>query len=210
MKCFDSELKIIDLDNHLLLIHKPAKLLSQPTKDEERSAENLGKSWIKEKYKKAGNVYLTPLFRLDRSVSGLLLFAKTSKAAQRFNDQRKKLFISKNYLALVEGTFSEKEGLLEDKMGHGDFRAEEGDKEAALIYRVLEENEGVSLLEIELLTGRYHQIRYQLSRRGHPILGDEKYGSRIPFAPGVIALHHHRLAFFHPVTNEINILNSKD
>jgi 23S rRNA pseudouridine1911/1915/1917 synthase len=192
--------EIILCDNHLLVLYKPHGMLTQPSGTEKYSLEEFGKHFLKEKFEKKGNVFLEAVHRLDAPVSGLVLFARTSKALSRLNESLRERTWKKTYLAMVEGHFSKKEDILEDKISHGPFRAEAGDQECTLTYKVLEEDKRCSLLEIELQTGRYHQIRYQLSKRGHPIVGDRKYGSQIPFEKG-IALSHVRLEIVHPVTH---------
>lgn len=195
---------VVYSDNHLLVVEKPAEMATQPDLTE------LAKAWVKKKYNKPGNVYLHPVHRLDKAVSGLVLFARTSKALSRLQEMMRERRIKKTYHALVEGKLSEDQGKLVHHLIHGSFRAEvskEG-KESILEYRVLKHQQGVSLLEINLITGRYHQIRAQLSAIGHPVLGDEKYGSKRSWPKG-IALHHSELEFEHPVTKESLVLKSK-
>jgi 23S rRNA pseudouridine1911/1915/1917 synthase len=203
MKHLDNA-NIIYSDNHLLVVEKPAEIPTQPDLTE------LAKDWVKKKYNKPGNIYLHPIHRLDRVVSGLVLFARTSKALSRLQEMMRERKIEKIYHALVDGDFPEEEGRLVHHLIHGSFRAEvskEG-KEAILDYRVLKHEKDSTLLEIHLITGRYHQIRAQLSNIGYPILGDEKYGSKKKRPKG-ITLHHSEMRFEHPVTKEPLALKSK-
>jgi 23S rRNA pseudouridine1911/1915/1917 synthase len=198
MKFYDRE--IIHCDNHLLVAVKRSGEVVQPDLHEEM------RSWVAQHFNKVGPAFLEPVHRLDRPVSGLVLFARTSKALQRLHASLRKREIRKIYLARVEGYVEREEGVLTHFLRHGSFRAEvvtrqdPRGKEAVLSYKVLERNQESSLLEIELQTGRYHQIRAQLAEIGHPILGDRKYGSR--FYKESIALHHKQLELHHPVTRE--------
>ena len=198
MKHLDSA---IYSDNHLLVIEKPAEIPTQPDFTE------MAKAWVKKKYNKPGNVFLHPIHRLDRVVSGLVLFARTSKALSRLQEMMRDRKIEKIYHALVEGDLPEEEGRLVHHLLHGSFRAEvsKNGKEAILDYKVLRHEKNATLLEINLLTGRYHQIRAQLGDIGCPVLGDEKYGSKRKWPHG-IALHHSEMRFEHPVTKESLVL----
>lgn len=196
MKCLDKE-NIIYCDNHILVVDKPAEIATQP------DLEILAKAWIRKKYNKPGNVFLEPIHRLDKPVRGLVLFARTSKALSRLQAMMRAREIKKTYIALVEGSLPKKEGTLKHHLSHGSHRAHIDDdgKGAVLHYRVLEKKEKTTLLEIELETGRYHQIRAQLATIGCPVVGDKKYGSHMPYKCG-IALTHVKLEFTHPVTHE--------
>lgn len=191
-------------DNHLLVVNKPAGLLTQPSGTDQDSLEAQAKAWIKEQYQKPGNVFLGVVHRLDKPVSGIVLFARTSKALSRLNETMRNKQSKKTYLAVVEGVPNALEGTLEHYLCHDDHEArvsgaEDPDaKRACLHYRVLEKREGSALVEIELETGRYHQIRAQFSAIGHPIVGDWKYGSSQ--RGETIALHHWRLTVTHPIT----------
>ena len=170
----------------------------------------LAKAWVKKKYNKPGNVFLHPVHRLDKAVSGLVLFARTSKALSRLQEMMRERKITKIYHALVDGELPSEQGRLVHHLIHGSFRAEvsrEG-KESILDYQVLKREKGATLLEINLITGRYHQIRAQLSAIGCPVLGDEKYGSKRTWKKG-IALHHSEMRFEHPVTKESLVLKTK-
>ncbi|MFS8563619.1 MAG: RNA pseudouridine synthase [Rhabdochlamydiaceae bacterium] len=196
MKPFDSA-NIVYCDNHLLVVDKPPGVATQP------DLEILAKAWVKKKYQKPGNVFLEPIHRLDKSVGGLVLFARTSKALSRLQALMRERKISKIYQALIEGLLPKKEATLTHYLVHGDHKAfvDPQGKEAILHYHVLEEKNGTTLVSIDLATGRYHQIRAQFAATGHPILGDRKYGSKHNFHEG-IALRHVRMEFEHPITHE--------
>jgi 23S rRNA pseudouridine1911/1915/1917 synthase len=166
------------------------------------------KAWVKKEYKKPGNVFLEPIHRLDKPVSGLVLFARTSKSLSRLQEMMRQRQIGKTYFAWVEGLPPSLKGSLEHHLVHDEHKARvvcadhSEAKLARLSYVVLEQNEDRSYLQIELETGRYHQIRVQFAHIGCPIIGDGKYGSSIPSKGDKIALHHGRLTLSHPVTNE--------
>ncbi len=193
-------------DNHLLVLNKPAGLLTQPSGTEQDSLEQQAKAWLKEVYHKPGNVFLEAIHRLDKPVSGIVVFGKTSKALTRLNASIRAKQARKIYWAWVEGSIALNEGELEHFLLHDDFHARVVDanhpegKIARLIYRVLKRKKERTLLEIELVTGRYHQIRLQLAALGHPIWGDHKYGARSKYEPEAIALHHQCLQLPHPVS----------
>jgi len=200
-------LKILYEDNHLLLVVKPAMLPTMGTPGDRPTLLALAKRYLKRKYRKPGNVYLGVMSRLDASVSGVVLLARTSKAARRLTEQFRTRSVVKLYWALVEGTIEPASGNLVDWLAHHERHRRmqvvgatlPGAKEARLSYRRRAVLQGNSWLEVRLETGRKHQIRVQLAHRGHPIVGDRKYGSRAPFTSG-IALHARRLAISHPTT----------
>jgi 23S rRNA pseudouridine1911/1915/1917 synthase len=199
-------LSILYEDNHLLAIDKPAGLPTMGAMPGKLSAADAAREYLKRKYHKPGNVYVGVVSRLDAPASGVLVLARTSKAAARLNEQFKRGTVEKTYWALVAGhpelpTAELSDYLLKDedaeRMRVVD-RDRPGAKHAVLRYlRLAAAPEGASLLEIQLLTGRKHQIRVQLASRGFPILGDRKYGSSNPFPAG-IALHARRLIVEHP------------
>lgn len=203
------ELEVIFEDNHQLVLNKPAGLLTQPSGTDQASLESQAKMWLKDKYQKSGNVFLEAVHRIDKPVSGIVLFAKTSKALSRLNESLRDKKSHKVYLALVEGTVKSDQGTLEHYLVHDDFQARVVSKKdpqaklAILHYRVIERKDNQTRLEIVLETGRYHQIRVQLAAMGHPILGDKRYGSHVPFKNDAIALHHFRLQVPHPITGEL-------
>jgi 23S rRNA pseudouridine1911/1915/1917 synthase len=193
--------KILYCDNHLLALDKPAGMLTQPDPSGSYSLEDWGKDYLKKEFDKKGNVFLEAVHRLDKPVSGVVLFARTSKGLCRVQEKIRARMFKKIYFAKVEGHLDEKEGLMEDYLIHEDHRASIGDegKLSQLRYKVMGENAKCSFVEIELLTGRYHQIRLQFSNRGFPIVGDRKYGSRMHEER--MALHHFRLETTHPTTD---------
>lgn len=210
----NSPINVVYSDNHVVVIDKPAGLLTQPSGTDQISAESLAKEWVKEKFNKPGKVFLEAVHRIDKPVSGIVLFAKTSKALSRLQQAMREKKTHKMYLAVVENLFKDPAGALEHYLIHDEFKAKvvsestPDAKYARLKYKVLKTKGNLSLVEIELETGRYHQIRVQFSAIGHPIVGDTKYGSTTPFGNDEIALNHHRLQVAHPVTGEILVLNS--
>jgi 23S rRNA pseudouridine1911/1915/1917 synthase len=198
-------------DNHLLAIVKPAGLATMGVAADTPSLLKSAKEYIKRKYAKPGNVYLGVVSRLDAPVSGVVVFARTSKAAARLTEQFRSRAVKKIYWAIVEGVVEPESGVLENHLvrdeanhrmrivGPGFPNAQH----ASLDYQRLKiVRKNLSLLEIELHTGRKHQIRLQLAEAGHPILGDRKYGSQRDFGGG-IALHARRLSLEHPIRHEI-------
>ena len=189
---------ILFVDNHLLAAVKPAGIATQPV------FEEMARTWVEVTYKKPGKAFLEPIHRLDKPVSGIVLFARTSKALSRLHAMMRERKIVKTYRAEVEGVVRKDEDSLEHYLVHDDFHARvstAGDpeaKKAVLSYRIVEKRKHSTVLEITLHTGRYHQIRAQLAAIGHPIVGDEKYGSRR--GAEVLALTHTRMGFIHPVT----------
>lgn len=194
-------LEILYEDNHLIAINKPEGMLSQPDHTGEPSAIEFVKDFIKKKYNKPGNVFLGTVHRLDRPVTGVLLFAKTSKGADRLSEQFKTRRVSKFYLAIVEGIIkpSEWEILTGRYLRQGDITRISNDKTLPLVslaYKSLATLNGQSLLLVELHSGKKHQIRAQLSHLGLPIIGDQKYGSVTRGSS--IALHSWCLECTHP------------
>ncbi|MBM3208092.1 MAG: RNA pseudouridine synthase, partial [Chlamydiae bacterium] len=167
------------------------------------------KNWVKQQFAKPGEVFLHAVHRLDKPVSGLVLFARTSKALSRLNEFMRMGRFKKTYFAVVEGVVSQNTGLLEDYLLHGEHIALKVQKEVngaklcRLQYVVIKRGNGKTLLEIDLETGRYHQIRAQLSFFGYPIVGDTKYGAKNNcLGKNKIALHQGKLSFPHPITKE--------
>ncbi len=202
-------LQVLYEDNHLLAVVKPVGLATMGTPPGRATLLSTAKQYIKRRYHKPGNVYLGVMSRLDAPVSGVVLLARTSKAARRMTEQFRGQTVKKTYWAIVEGRLQRKSGLCVDWLAQDERHRRmhivepqsPGAKEARLGYRKIEAFHGASLLEIELLTGRKHQIRLQMADRGNPILGDRKYGSRRPWPAG-IALHARRLVIAHPVSGE--------
>lgn len=204
------DLKVIYEDNHIIVVEKKPNIPSQADKTEDIDMLSIVKSYIKEKYQKPGNVYLGLIHRLDRPVGGIMIFAKTSKAASRLSNEVREKVFKKKYLAVVDGKLDKKEGVLEDYLYKDERnniskvvkKEKKNAKYAKLEYKVLKYNKikDLSLLEINLHTGRHHQIRVQLSNMGHSIFGDQKYGTR--GRGKQIALWAYELTIIHPTTKE--------
>ncbi len=204
------DLKVIYEDNHIIVVEKKPNIPSQADKTEDIDMLSIVKNYIKEKYQKPGNVYLGLVHRLDRPVGGIMIFAKTSKAASRLSNAVREKVFKKKYLAVVDGKLDKKEGVLEDYLYKDERnniskvvkKEKKNAKYAKLEYKVLKYNKikDLSLLEINLHTGRHHQIRVQLSNMGHSIFGDQKYGTR--GRGKQIALWAYELAIIHPTTKE--------
>ena len=202
-------LDILYEDNHLLVVNKPAGLATQGVVEGAASVVTAAKAYLKVKYKKPGNVYLGVVSRLDASVSGVLVLARTSKAAARLSEQFRERKVQKVYWAVVEQAPNPAEGELIDWLKKDERnqrmavvpRHTFGAQRARLSYRTLAKHRDSCLVEVRLDTGRKHQIRLQLAAAGCPILGDRKYGSRRKLAGG-IALHARLIEFEHPVSKE--------
>jgi 23S rRNA pseudouridine1911/1915/1917 synthase len=210
-------LDILFEDNHCLAVAKPAPLLTQGVPPGLPTLEAMVKDYLRERYRKPGNVYLGIPHRLDRPVSGVIIFARNSKAARRLAEQFQQGQVVKTYWAMVEGQVEPAEGtwvdwLLKVKAEARSQRVEEatpGARRAELEYRCKQRADGRSLLELRPRTGRMHQIRLQAASRGWPILGDTLYGSTQSFGPPaelprdrIIALHARSLTFLHPIRYE--------
>ena len=204
-----TNLEILYEDNHCLAVVKPSRLLVAGDRTGDPNLLDLCKEYLKTKYQKPGNVFLGLVHRLDRPVSGIVLFARTSKSAARLSGQFRERTIGKRYLALVEGVPNRPMGtcrswIVKDESTNLVRIVSERTpdaKEARLGWSVIESGKGAAILQIELETGRSHQIRAQLAGLGHPIRGDVKYGSRTGTA-GIVALHAAELVFLHPTTHE--------
>lgn len=204
-----SSLDVLYEDNHLLAVNKPAMLPTMGVVENVESLLTVAKDYIREKYDKPGNVYLGIVSRLDAPVTGLVVIARTSKAASRLTESFKSRSVRKLYLAAVEGAPPEASGTLEHYLRkderhrkmHVTNESAADAQLARLRYRVLGAASGLSLLEVELDTGRKHQIRVQLAKVGCPIVGDRKYGAASEFPQG-IALHSRQLELEHPVRRE--------
>lgn len=201
-------------DNHLLVVDKPVGLATMGASPDEDSLFTLARRYVKIKYQKPGDVYLGVVSRLDLPVSGIVVFARTSKAANRLNEQFRNHSVQKIYRALVEGCLQPDEAELNDVICEDKARRllwipkrldasidAYAPKEAKLRYRVLKRFTKTTLVETYLLTGRKHQIRLQFSHQGTPIVGDGKYGAR-PIAQPGICLHAFQLSLIHPTTKE--------
>lgn len=205
-----SEIEILFEDNHLLAVNKPAGILVQPDKTGGDALEVLLKQYIKETYNKPGEVFLGVCHRIDRPVSGVVLFAKTSKALIRINEMFQKKEIRKTYWAVVADKPNSLSGTLTHWLKKDErkniSRAYDhevtGSSKCVLDYRFLGSSKSYHLLEINPHTGRHHQIRVQLASMGCPIKGDVKYGSKRTNAGGGIHLHARKIEFEHPVKKE--------
>ncbi len=209
-----SPLEILYEDNHLLAIAKPCGVSTQNDESSTPSLEEIAKAYLKKIYQKSGNVYLEPVHRIDKPVSGIVLFAKTSKALSRLHESIRKREMKKCYIAILENCPKQKEGFLEHLLVH-DFHiariVEKQIKEAKLArlkYKVVASKENLSFVFIELMTGRYHQIRTQFSYIHCPIYGDTKYGSKNKLDKRSIALHHLKMTFEHPVKQQFMTITS--
>lgn len=199
-----NKLEILYEDNHIIVVYKPANILSQGDITGDKDMLTLVKEYIKEKYQKPGNVYLGLVHRLDRPVQGVMVFAKTSKAAARLTKQIQNHEFQKRYLAIINGILKEKKGEFCDyleKLENGNtvVTDENHGKKSILRYEVLEEVGYTSLVRIELVTGRHHQIRVQFASRGYPLAGDQRYGLE---DKKQICLCSYHLSFLHPITKE--------
>jgi 23S rRNA pseudouridine1911/1915/1917 synthase len=192
-------------DNHLLVVNKPAGMVTQGAGDGHTGLVEHAKQYIGEKYDKPGNVYIGIVSRLDMMTSGVIVLARTSKAAARLNEQFSGRKVQKTYWALVPGNLQPPSATLEDYIRKDESQHrmvacdenDEGARAAKLSYRILRVLEDCQLVEIQLETGRKHQIRVQFASRGFPVVGDRKYNSGREFEHG-IALHSRRLQFLHP------------
>lgn len=204
-------MEVIYEDNHLIAVNKNGHELVQGDKTGDASLADLLKTWLKEKYAKPGNVFVGVTHRLDRPVTGVVVFAKTSKALARMNELFRTGEIKKTYWAIVRNRPPE----IEQELTHWLVRNEKQNKsyvcapsqkpdarKAVLHYRLLAQSEHYYLLEIDLKTGRHHQIRCQLAAIGCPIRGDLKYGAGRSNPDGSISLHARRVSFVHPVSKQ--------
>ncbi|MBD5237405.1 MAG: RNA pseudouridine synthase [Bacteroidales bacterium] len=203
-------MEVVYEDNHIIIVNKKAGEIVQGDKTGDTPLSEIVKQYIKEKYNKPGNVFCGVVHRIDRPVEGLVIFARTSKALERLNKMLREGEIHKTYHALVEGNVKDDEGELEnylvsDGRINKTFVTTSSNPDAKLSklrYKVLTRGDRYTLLEINLLTGRKHQIRCQLSNIGHPIKGDLKYGARRSNRNGGISLQAHKIEFVHPVSKE--------
>lgn len=197
-------INIIYEDNHILVVEKPVNIPVQADITKDEDLLTILKEYIKNKYNKPGNVYLGLVHRLDRPVGGIMVFAKTSKAANRLSKQVQDKTMKKTYIAVVQGQVQQ-EGILKDKLEKDSknniTRVSKNGKEAILNYKLLQYKNNYSLIKINLITGRSHQIRVQFSSRNHPLYGDQKYNKNPE--KGQIALFAKELEFMHPTTKEI-------
>ncbi|MFY7672068.1 RluA family pseudouridine synthase [Tenacibaculum sp. MEBiC06402] len=206
-----NNLLVLHEDNHLIIVNKRPGDIVQGDKTGDKPLSDVVKEYIKDKYNKPGNVYLGTVHRLDRPTSGVVIFARTSKALERLNKMLREKKIQKTYFAVVKGPLKKKEGTLvnflkknpKNNKSTAYSKEIDGSKKSILHYKVIKELDNYSLLEIDLETGRHHQIRCQLSTIGFPIKGDLKYGFSRSNKNGSIHLHARKISFTHPVSKEL-------
>ena len=202
-----SKINILFEDNHLLVVIKPINIPVQADNSQDDDFLNLLKSYLKEKYNKTGNIYLGLVHRLDRPVNGVMVFAKTSKAASRLSEQVRLNQLTKIYHAVVLGKLEKSEDHLVDyllkdhKTNTTVISNSPKAKQSELDYKVIKTTNDLTLLEIHLQTGRSHQIRVQFSSRNHPLWGDQRYNKKAKIGEQ-IALCATKLEFYHPITKE--------
>ncbi len=210
-------LKVLYEDNSVIVVYKEAGILSQKDKDNDTSLLDMVKEYVKKKYNKPGNVYIGLVHRLDRNVSGVMVFARNSKSASRLSEEVRNGKLKKEYIAVVEGIIEEESGtfkdyLVKDSKFNTKVTDEKHGKLSVLDYRVIKRDykKNRTLVKINLKTGRHHQIRVQFASRGHALCGDTRYGN----TKGYIALCANKLTFIHPITKkemtfEINLPDNK-
>ncbi len=209
-------LDILFEDNHLIIVNKRCGVLVQGDKTGDTPLIELVKKYIKHKYSKRGNVFLGLVNRVDRPVSGIVIFAKTSKALSRMNDKLKNRQIRKFYWLFISNKFKSNKGSLEGwfkknkKINKSFFYKEEinNSKYGSLNYRMIKKLKNYFKIEVDLITGRHHQIRCSFSEIGFPIIGDIKYGSKRTNKEGGIYLHAREVHFLHPVSNKEIIIKA--
>lgn len=202
-------IKVLYEDNHLLIVEKPINVLVQADDSKDKDLLTILKEDLKKRYNKPGNVYLGLVHRLDRPVGGIMVFAKTSKAASRLSEQIRSHQFKKVYHAIVMNDFNEKKGTMQDKLLKNEktntVTVDPNGKESVLEYEVVSFKDNLSLVKINLKTGRSHQIRVQFSSRNHALYGDQRYNKHASVGQQ-IALFASEISFLHPVTKEnINI-----
>ena len=203
-------MKVVYEDNHVIIVHKESGEIVQGDKTGDKPLSETVKDYIRDKYHKPGNVFLGVVHRLDRPVAGLVVFARTSKALSRLNDMFRKGEVHKTYWAVTRNKPVEEKGTLvnwivrNEKQNTSYVYDKEvpGAKRAELKYQLIAHTDNYHLLEIELLTGRHHQIRCQLAHMGCAIKGDLKYGAPRSNADGSISLLSHKITFIHPVSKK--------
>lgn len=200
-----NKLNILYEDNHIIVVVKPFNIPVQEDSSKDLDMLTIIKNYIKEKYNKPGNVYLGLVHRLDRPASGVMVFAKTSKAASRLSDQIRKNEVKKTYLAVVHGNIKEEDTLInyisKDNKTNSSYIDNKNGKESILSYNKLkyDKENDLSLVKVNLKTGRHHQIRLQMSNINHPLYGDQRYGKE---DKKQLALFAYKLEFIHPVSKE--------
>ena len=200
-----NKINVLYEDNHIIVVEKPVNVLVQADDTKDIDLLTMIKEYIKEKYNKPGNVYLGLVHRLDRPVGGVMVFARTSKAASRLSDEVRLRKIKKTYLAVVHGKTKDYEKLVDyiskDEKTNNSYIDKKSGKESILEYNTLkyDEENDLSLIKVNLETGRHHQIRLQMSNINHSLYGDQRYGLQ---DKKQIALYAYKLEFIHPVTKE--------
>tara|TARA_R110002049_G_scaffold4377_8_gene30553 strand:+ start:312 stop:998 length:687 start_codon:yes stop_codon:yes gene_type:complete len=210
MQSTKENLQVLFEDNHIIIVNKRAGDITQGDKTGDKPLSDVIKEYVKDKYNKPGNVFIGTVHRLDRPTSGIVIFARTSKALERLNKMLRDKTINKTYWALVKKQPNKTSDTLinflkKDTKKNKSFvykKEIEGSKNAILHYKVIKKLENYSLIEIDLETGRHHQIRTQLSHIGSPIKGDLKYGFPRSNKDGSISLHARKINFIHPVSKE--------
>ncbi|MGM9879638.1 MAG: RluA family pseudouridine synthase [Bacilli bacterium] len=198
-----NNLEVLYEDNHVIVVVKPQNILSQSDNTKDLDMLSIVKSYIKEKYKKEGNVYLGLVHRLDRPTGGIMVFARTSKSASRLSKQIKENVLKKTYLAVIpnfnlkKGTFIDY--LEKDENNNSVISTKKKGKYSELNYEMISIKDNKALVKINLITGRHHQIRVQFASRGFPLYGDQRYGK---MDKKQLALFAYKLEFIHPVKKE--------
>jgi len=199
-------IKVLYEDNHIIVVNKPINIPVQEDESKDLDLLTMIKNYLKEKYNKPGNVYLGLIHRLDRPVGGVMVFAKTSKAASRLSEQVRMKQMNKTYLAVIDSNVDLDEATFIDKLlkdtSTNIVKIDEKGKESILKYKVLKRLNDKTLVEIDLITGRSHQIRVQFASRNYPLYGDQKYNGNAKVGQQ-IALLANKLSFKHPVTKEL-------
>lgn len=203
-------INVIYEDNHLLVVEKPVNVLSQGDDTNDKDMVNLLKNYLKVKYNKPGNVFVGLVHRLDRPVGGIMVFAKTSKAASRLSEQVRNKSFKKTYRAVLNGNMKKDKDILKDflyknkktNMVSVVNKNHKDAKDAELSYETISKNEKFSMVQVDLKTGRPHQIRVQFSSRKHPLFGDQRYGQHINKKGDQIALWSYKIEITHPTTKE--------
>ncbi|MFV0469211.1 MAG: RluA family pseudouridine synthase [Dysgonomonas sp.] len=204
-------MQVLYEDNHIIIVNKTCSEIVQGDKTGDKPLSETVKEWLKEKYNKPGNVFCGVTHRLDRPVSGIVIFAKTSKALPRLNEMFKNKDIKKTYWAIVKNTPEKEEETLihylvrnekQNKSYAYDLEKPQS-KQAILHYKMIARSDKYNLLEVDLETGRHHQIRCQLAKIGCVIKGDLKYGAERSNPDGGISLHARKVSFIHPVSEKL-------
>ena len=203
-------MQVVYEDNHIIIVYKQSGEIVQGDKTGDKPLSDTVKEWIKMRYNKPGNVFLGVVHRLDRPVAGLVMFGKTSKATSRLNAMFREGQVHKTYWAIVSGTPKADEATLDNWLVRNEKQNKSyaydhevpNSKHALLRYKVIARSDNYTLLAVDLLTGRHHQIRCQLAHAGMPIKGDLKYGAHRSNPDGSISLLSHRMSFVHPVSKK--------